>query len=114
MHKKPTMYALKLKNALEQFGVHVGEETWDGHKHIDLTIQAAKMNIEVDGSHHLTNARQIIRDFEREHYSDDKGFVTIHIPNKSLDDDLDGIASALAEAARMRELAIHGYIKQRK
>ena len=41
-------------------------ELHDGHKHIDLTIPKAKINVEVDGIQHLTNADQIVADLSRE------------------------------------------------
>lgn len=105
---KPTKEALMLKKALEKLGIRVLVEVDDGHKHIDLTIPSARINIEVDGDRHLTDAYQILADLKRAHYSDDLGYDTIHIPNELIESNLGGIASALAEAAKIREEQIKG------
>jgi very-short-patch-repair endonuclease len=102
-YRKPTKEAHALKTALEKLGIHVLVEVDDGHKHIDLAIPAAKINIEVDGVKHLTDAYQIISDLKRDHYSDLNGYFTIRIPNEALHVNLGGIASALAEASKIRE-----------
>jgi very-short-patch-repair endonuclease len=60
------------------------------------------MNIEVDGMQHLTDARQILSDLARGHYSNELGYQTIHIHNSELHHHLDDIADALAAAARER------------
>lgn len=103
MYKKPTPEALDLKNALERLGIRVLAEVDDGYKHIDLSIPDARINIEVDGNQHLTDPYRILSDLKRSHYSDDKGYDTIHITNKSIHSNLGGIASALAEASKIRE-----------
>lgn len=101
--KVPTKEAQDLKIALEKLGARVLVEVFDEHKRIDLTIPAAKINIEVDGIHHLTDANQIVADLNRSYYSNKLGYNTIHIPNKLIHTDLEEIASALAKAARIRE-----------
>jgi very-short-patch-repair endonuclease len=103
MYKKPTKEALDLKHALEKLGIRVLAEVDDGHKHIDLTIPSARINIEVDGCQHFTDPYQILSDLKRNHYSDNLGYDTIHIPNKLIHENLGGIASALAEASKIRE-----------
>ena len=103
MYKKPTPEAQALKEALEKLGIRVLAEVDDKYKHIDLTIPSAHINIEVDGEQHLTNPYQIISDLKRAHYSDDLGYDTIHISNDSIHSNLGGIASALAEASKIRE-----------
>ncbi len=95
-----------LKLALEKLGVRVLSQVYDGHKHIDLAIPSAKINIEVDGKRHLTDPHQIISDLSRSHYSDTSGYETVHIPNEYIHDDLEKIAKALAEAAAIRERQI--------
>lgn len=82
-------------------------EVWDGHKHIDLGIPTARINIEVDGKQHLTSSRQILADLARGHYSDGLGYDTIHIHNEELQTDLEAIANAIAEAAMIRTKTIH-------
>ncbi len=103
MFKKPTKEALMLKEALEKLGIRVLVEVDDGHKHIDLCIPSAKINIEVDGDRHLTDAYQILADLKRSYYSNKNGYDTIHISNDSLNSNLGGIASAIAEASKIRE-----------
>ncbi len=107
MYKEPTQEENDLKKALEDLGVRVLSQVPDGHKHIDLAIPSGKINIEVDGLKHLTNAKQIVEDLLRSHYSDDLGYFTIHIPNDYIHSDLEKIAKALAEAAKIREQQIN-------
>jgi isopentenyldiphosphate isomerase/very-short-patch-repair endonuclease len=102
MFRKPTKETQDLKIALEKLGLRVLAEVDDGHKHIDLTLPDARINIEVDGSQHLTDPYQILSDLKRTHYSDDLGYDTIHIPNHALRSNLGGVASALAEAGALR------------
>jgi very-short-patch-repair endonuclease len=102
--KKSTPETILLKNALERHGIHAIPEYWDHHKHIDLTILPARLDIEVDGPKHLTNAEQIIRDIAREHFSDVKGFATIHVPNELIVKNVDKIAAAIASAAIFRQI----------
>lgn len=104
---KPTKYVLMLKKALTTLGIKTKIEVPDGYKHIDITIPSARMNIEVDGEQHLTDPNQIVSDLSREHFSDQKGFETIHIQNKEIENNLPSIASALAEASSIRTEKIH-------
>ena len=46
--------------ALRKSGIDCEYEKWDGYKHVDISIKNAKLNIEVDGEHHLTNADQLL------------------------------------------------------
>lgn len=94
--KYSTQQAKALCNALENRGIKVIPEHWDGHKHIDIYIPQAKIYIEVDGLQHLTNSNQMLADFKREFYSTKEGFYTLHIPNGVLMKDLDQIADAIA------------------
>ena len=103
MKRQPTKEEIDLKEALEALGVRVLSQVRDGHKTIGLAIPDAKINVEVDGPKHLTNPGQIVSDLLRSHYSDDLGYFTIHIPNDYIHSDLDKIAKALAEAAKIRE-----------
>jgi len=103
-----TQEAQTLKEALEKLGVRVLSEVDDGHKTIDLTIPDARINIEIDGNRHYTDAQQILSDLSRSHFSDDLGYSTFHIPNELIHSDLGGVASALAEAAKIREERIKG------
>ncbi len=100
---RPTKEALILKTALEKLGISVREEVSDGHKHIDLSIPDSFMDIEIDGPKHFTDPYQILRDFKRTYYSSQDGYDTIHIPNELINKELGAIASAIAEAAKIRE-----------
>ena len=109
--RNPTKEASELKDALEQKGVRVLVELHDGHKHIDLAIPKAKINVEVDGIQHLTNPEQIVSDLSRGYYSHKNGFDTMHIPNEMIRLHLDEISSALAEASKMREQKIYLHLE---
>lgn len=103
MNHKPTKEETDLMKSLEKLGIRVLSQVPDGHKVIDLAIPSARINIEVDGSQHVTDAYQILSDLKREHYSDVLGYDTIHITNQAIRTNLGGIASALAEASKIRE-----------
>lgn len=98
---QPTPEARALYYALRKLGIKCELEVWDGHKHVDLCIKWAKLNIEIDGFQHYTNARQIESDYLRSYYSTIKGgFDTIHIPNIAIKTDLNSVARGIARAAR--------------
>lgn len=86
-NNRSTPEARKLGDYISNFGWNVEPEKWDGHKHIDLAITKAKVNIEVDGRQHALNPVQAFRDQMRDYYSSRKGFETIRIPNSLLRDD---------------------------
>ena len=106
----PTPEAINLKQALEKLGVDVRVEPFDGYKHIDLEIPKARLDIEVDGIHHLTNTHQILADLNRGYYSHKDGFNTMHIPNEMIHKHLPEIAEALAKASKIRERKIHVHL----
>ncbi len=110
-YRTPTKEASDLKDKLEEQGVRVLVELHDGHKHIDLTIPKAKLNIEVDGIQHLTNPQQIVSDLSRGYYSHKNGFDTMHIPNEMIRLHLNEISSALAEASKIREQKIYLHLE---
>lgn len=99
---EPTKYALALALALENRNIEFSLEHWDGHKHVDICIPAAKINIEIDGLQHYENPRQIIADFNRESYSDKDGFYTLHIPNEIVRNHLAEIALAIEKVVQAR------------
>jgi very-short-patch-repair endonuclease len=103
MIPSPTDYAKKLKDYLQKFGARVSEEVWDGHKHVDLSIDTGKLDIEVDGLQHLTDPDQILTDFERSKYSREDGYETIRVHNIDLEHDVEDIAKAIADVATKRE-----------
>lgn len=102
-YRKQTKFAYLLRKALQKLGIRVLSEIDDKHKHIDLSIPSAKMDIEIDGTQHLTDAYQIVSDLRRSHFSDLDGYDTMHIPNSEIKENLGGIASAVAEASKIRE-----------
>lgn len=108
-YRRSTEEARVLRLALEERGVRVYTELYDRHKHIDLSMPDAKLNIEVDGIQHLTDPHQIVADLNRGYYSHKSGFSTMHIPNVLIHTHITPIADALAEAARLREkkLRVH-------
>lgn len=101
--RHPTYYASLLKKYLQNIGIKVDQEVYDGHKHIDLSIDDAKLDIEVDGMQHLTDPAQIITDIKRANYSRDDGYETIHVHNVDIDHDVEGIAQAIAQVSLKRE-----------
>lgn len=112
--RHPTYYANLLRRYLQKFGVKVDQEVYDGHKHVDLSIDSAKLDIEVDGLQHLTNSDQIIADIKRSSYSREDGYETIRVHNVDLKEDVEHIAEAISEVAKKREgdiLVMAGEVK---
>jgi len=101
--KYTTPQAIKLCDALEKQGVTVILEHDDGYKHVDLFLPQARINIEVDGLWHLTNADQVIRDFNREYHDDRKGYNTLHIQNIVIDHHLPEIVKSIVEVVYKRK-----------
>jgi very-short-patch-repair endonuclease len=92
----PTDSEKVLSKALNDLGIETKSQHWDGHKHIDIYIPAGKIYIEVDELAHLTNVKQIMSDFQRDHYSDDAGFHTLRIPSETISEHVNLIAGAIA------------------
>lgn len=78
---KPTKAALLLRDCLEEKGIKVELQHWDGHKHVDIYIPKAKLYIEIDGIQHYIKAKQIMSDIERGYWSYKEGFKTFRIPS---------------------------------
>lgn len=100
---KPTKYAFMLMSALKKLKVHFRPESFDGYKHVDIVIPSSKIDIEVDGRQHTTDAKQIMSDLDRSHNSSTEGFDTIHVTNHDIYENVGGVASAIAEASAIRE-----------
>ncbi|MFT4311711.1 MAG: hypothetical protein ACMXYF_00595 [Candidatus Woesearchaeota archaeon] len=62
---QPTPEAKKLGYLLKNKGWFVEFEKYDGYKSIDLAIVDAKVNIEVDGSHHNLKPEQALADLKK-------------------------------------------------
>jgi very-short-patch-repair endonuclease len=76
-----TKHALSLYFLLKKKGIRAELEKCDGFKTIDIAITEARLNIEVDGSHHNTKHDQALADLQRTFYSFQKGYYTLRIPN---------------------------------
>jgi very-short-patch-repair endonuclease len=98
-----TPQAEKLHKALIERGVHNDLEHYDGHKHVDISISWAKLNLEIDGKYHLTDPEQLLRDLKRDFYSHENGISTIHIQNDFVEWKLDELADAIAKVAQTRK-----------
>lgn len=104
MQHTSTEQAKRLHDALLKHGITAELEHSDGHKTVDLCIKEARFYIEVDGLHHLTNTDQIIADLKRDHYSDNEGFETLHIPNAIFKNEriFESIVEAIVGAVKKR------------
>lgn len=91
----PSEQAERLYQALRKKGIIAVKEQWDVFKHIDINIPTAKLYIEVDGINHFTNPDQILRDFDRSHYSDVDGHRTFYVTNQIIDTHLNEVVEAL-------------------
>ena len=78
---RSTQETIRLFDALKEQGVPAYIDKWDGHKHIDIAIPKAKINIEVDGIQHNTRSKQALADLKRTYYTFKKGYFTLRIPN---------------------------------
>lgn len=87
--------------ALKMRGVPAEIEKFDGHKHIDIAVTDAKVNLEVDGGHHNYSPQQALSDLKRTFFSFKKGYLTLRIPNSlvryHLDETADYIVDFLME-----------------
>ncbi len=81
IEQQTTTETIRLYFALKERGVPAQIEKFDGHKHIDIAIPDAKINIEVDGRHHNYDTHQARADLKRTYYSFIKGYTTFRIPN---------------------------------
>ena len=94
---KTTLEAQALFYALKDRGIPVELEKFDGYKTIDISIPSARINIEVDGTHHNTNSMQALADLKRTYYSFLEGYYTLRIPNSLLRSNLEQTTQYIAE-----------------
>ena len=99
---KITPQAKRLSEALKRRGIKHRLESYDGYKHVDISIPWANLNIEIDGKQHSLNPKQLYADLERDAYSHEDGVVTKRYTNEEIDNHLEKIADALAKVARKR------------
>lgn len=100
---EPTPQAKRLHEALNKRDIYNELEPFDGHKHVDIYIPSAKLNLEVDGEYHLRESEQWFRDLKRDLHSNNEGKSTIHIPNHYVDTHLDELANVIAEVIRKKK-----------
>ena len=81
---------------LRKKGIPAELEKSDGFKTIDIAVVKAKLNIEVDGSHHNTMHDQALADLQRTYYAFEKGYFTLRIPNSLLKNRLTETAEHVA------------------
>jgi len=93
-----TKFQKKLFFALKEKNIDCEYEYWDGHKHVDIAIHDANLLIEVDGKHHYLDPEQFSADLKRTEYSSKDGYITRHFSNRQIDDNLNEIVEAIAEA----------------
>lgn len=86
--ERSTPEARKLYEVLIKLGIPAKLEHYDRHKHIDIAIPEAKINLEIDGMQHSYNHKQALSDLKRTYYSFKKGYVTLRIPNKLIHENL--------------------------
>ena len=94
---KVTPVALALYKELKKRGVPAELEKWDGTKTIDIAVEDAKVNIEVDGAQHNFSADQAMRDLYRTLMAFKKGYFTLRIPNSLVKYNLQTTADLITE-----------------
>ena len=92
-----TKDTISLYFSLRERGVPAELEKFDGFKTIDIAVVGARVNIEVDGAQHLNNAEQAFADLQRTFYSFKKGFLTLHIPDVLVKQNLNQTADYVTE-----------------
>ncbi|MFH1978330.1 MAG: hypothetical protein ABIJ92_03320 [Candidatus Aenigmatarchaeota archaeon] len=97
---KPSPEAIKLFEALSSRGITSRLEKVSPI--IDLTIERAKLDIEISDSRHFTDSEQMQKDLERNYWSKREGYEKIHIPRRVIEEHLDKVADSLAKVAKDR------------
>lgn len=91
-----TLQVLALYEELIKQNIPAKVEYYDGHKHIDIRIEDARLDIEVDGMQHYTNENQGMADLKRTYFSYKKAhYYTLRIPNKLIDSKLEELVKEL-------------------
>lgn len=102
-----TPQTLALYFLLRKKGIHARLEKFDGFKTIDIAVVEAKMNIEVDGSHHNTKHDQALADLKRTYHAFEKGYYTLRIPNSLVKNHLAETAEYIASFVEVSRRKIH-------
>jgi len=100
--KRASSHALKVYDALKKRGIDCELEPYTVHKHVDISIKNAKLNIGIDGEHHSLDPEQLHLDLISDENSLKEGFATKHYTLRDIDDNLEGIADTLAEVVQQR------------
>lgn len=110
MSKKPSERSIKLCSALKRKLNNNGiecilEHPTDGHKHVDIRLIEAKIDIEINGDEHYTNPKRLASDVKRRFWSSKEGYVTIQIPNHIIDIDqkFNEVVEALSQVSMRRK-----------
>lgn len=93
---------VKLYNALRKRNIKCEIAKFDGSKTVDISIDWAKINIEIDGDKHKINSKTLLKDIKRDEYSTKNGIYTIRLKNEDIVTKLEKIADAIADTARKR------------
>jgi len=101
--KNVTPQALKLSKALKGFDVENKLEAYDGHKHVDIAIESAKLYLELDGSQHAFSTKQMLADDDRDRHSQKAGYTTKRIPNAWVDQNVEKLAANIAILVNKRQ-----------
>ncbi len=100
--KRASSHALKMYDALKKRGIDCELEPYTVHKHFDISIKNAKLNIGIDGEHHSLDPEQLHLDLISDENSLKEGFATKHYTLREIDDNLERIADTLAEVVKQR------------
>jgi very-short-patch-repair endonuclease len=98
--------AIELYLALKLRGVTAELEKFDGYKTIDIALVDAKVNIEVDDPNRNYIHEPALADLRRALYSFQKGYLTLRIPNKLIDENPEETADAIADFLKLSKLKI--------
>ncbi len=106
--KSVTPQALKLSKALKGFDVEHTLEQFDGYKHVDISIESAKLYLELDGGQHAFSTKQMLADDDRDKHSQKAGYITKRIPNAWVDKDANKLAANIAILVNKRQNELRG------
>lgn len=88
--------------ALEHRGLKPEIEWNDSYKTVDIAILDAKVYIEINGEHHVTDAYQHITDMKRSYYSILDGYLTLNVFNQVIPGYLNEIANTIKNICTAR------------
>ena len=101
--KKSSREVVKLYFSLRKRGIAAELEKFDGFKTIDISIRAAKLNIELEARKPHYNPFDAIADLERDCIAFKKGYNTIRIPNELVAYDLEKTTNYLHHFIRVNQ-----------